>query len=458
MFYIRACAARGVVHLLAGVLRQEVILGRFAIILAGFVVMLAVSASAQEQAERGLTMHTPGSATAGNRIALVIGNGSYRSISALDNPVPDARLMAVTLQRVGFQVTQIDDADQNTMKRGIADFGRALRQAGPNTTALFYYAGHAVQSFGNNYLLPIDSSIRDQADLDLVGVEADWVLRQLFSARIETSIVILDACRNNPFESVEGFESEGLAEMNAPTGSFIAYATAPGRVAFDGLGSNSPYTTALARAIEGQRQPIEQLFKSVRVSVLQETEGKQTPWDSSSLTTDFYFKESSADQFALTAERNLWERVSRTADALQVELFIQAYPNSVHRAEAEAMLASLEALSTARVSPSVAQPGAGASDRITFAAPLNVPDELFAGQTFAQLVQGQPRFPPFEGIPDELWKGQQCTNCHQWTQELLCEQGTFYLSNDATRSLGKDHPYGGGFKQLLKTWAGDGCP
>ena len=402
-------------------------------------------------------------ADAQERIALVIGNGGYEFVSTLPNAVPDATLITSALKGAGFDVTTVTDSNLSEMKHAISQFGRKLREAGPDATALFYYAGHAVQSFGNNYLLPVDSAILDQADLDLYGVEASWVVRQLYSARMKTSIVILDACRNNPFEDVAGFESQGLAEMNAPTGSFIAYATAPGMVALDGVGDNSPYTTALVDAINGPPQPIEQMFKSVRVRVLEETRGAQTPWDSSSLTSDFYFRglqlasprpEGSASE----AEINFWDSVRDSGEASQIELFLRVHPQTSFRAQAEALLASLMLRETEEPEqPS--QPAQAEADTgtYTFTTALRSGGPEVEGRTFEQLIVGQPLFPPFEGVPDELWKGQKCTNCHQWTRDLLCEQGQFYLGLDATRSLQKPHPYGGGFKNNLRAWASQGC-
>ena len=383
------------------------------------------------------------------RIALIIGNGQYQAIGALENPVSDAELMARTLEDVGFQVTKVTDSSQNAMKRAVADFGRALREAGPETVALFYYAGHAVQSFGNNYLLPVDDAISHQTELDLYGVEADWYVRQLYSARVKTSIVILDACRNNPFENISGFDDQGLAEMNAPTGSFIAYATSPGNVALDGLSGNSPYTSALAYEIANNAGPIEQISKAVRVRVLQETGGAQTPWDSSSLTSDFHFNKASTNPATPTislAEQTLWNSVKNSTDVGQVELFLRVYPNGAFHKEAEAKLASL--------SP---QNGFAGGQQLTFTGPLPEGDPAVKGKAIADLIKGQPLFAPIEGIPDELWKGQQCSNCHQWTRELLCEQGKFYLSENATRSLGKEHPYGGTFKSNVGKWASAGC-
>jgi hypothetical protein len=392
------------------------------------------------------------------RIALLIGNGGYAAVTPLANPPNDARLMAKTLEQAGFKVTVLIDADQATMKRGIADFGRALRAAGPETVALFYYAGHAVQSFGNNYLLPVDSQIQDQADLDLVGVEAGWVLRQLFSARVRTNIVILDACRNNPFKGIEGFDDEGLAEMNAPTGSFIAYSTAPGNVALDGTSGNSPYTKALAEQISGSPQSIELLFKSVRRQVLAETNGAQTPWESSSLTEDFQFTANRGLQLLDAPDETLWNTVRNSGDPAQLQSYLTAFPNGAHRAEAEAALAAL----AAGQGGTTAGNGGGTtapqgSMLVTFSGPIQSGEPQIVGKSIEQLIAGGPLFPPFEGIPDELWKGQHCTNCHQWNRDRLCEQAQFYLQGDAARSLEKPHPLGLSFKQVLKAWAAGGC-
>jgi uncharacterized caspase-like protein len=392
-------------------------------------------------------------AQSARKIALLIGNGHYQTIGALTNPVPDAQLMASTLQSAGFEVTLLTDADQTTMKTAFASFGRSLRAAGPDTTALFYYAGHAVQSFGNNYLLPVDTAIRDQADLDLVGVEASWVLRQLYTAKVRTNIVILDSCRNNPFKGIAGFTDQGLAEMNAPTGSFIAYSTAPGSVARDGTGANSPYTEALAQAISAGPQSIEQLFKKVRIQVLGETGGAQTPWESSSLTTDFsFYPEAQERQTSIADEEELWQRAKDSNDSLRINLYLYAFPKGSHRDEAEALLAALS-----QPAPTAPQTGQGAT-QVTFSAPLTEGEPQIVGKSIEELITSSPLFPPFEGIPDELWKGQKCKNCHQWTRDRICEQATTYLADNAERSLKKEHPLGTSFKQNLRNWAAAGCP
>ena len=278
------------------------------------------------------------------RLALVLGNSDYGSVSSLDNPVQDAALIAAALETMGFQVTLLANTSQLDMKRSIAQFGRDLRRAGPEATGLFYYAGHGVQSFGNNYLLPVDVDLSDAADLDLMAVEAQSVLRQMGSARNRTNIVILDACRNNPFQQIPELNDNGLAEMQAPTGTFLAYATAPGGVALDGQDGNSPFTQALVEQIQIPGRPIEQAFKQVRVAVLEQTGGNQTPWDTSSLTSDFIFVAAPEKPVLTTAEAEelqVWRSVKTTGDPVQLMLFLRGYPNSRYVPEARELLSVL---------------------------------------------------------------------------------------------------------------------
>jgi formylglycine-generating enzyme required for sulfatase activity len=230
-------------------------------------------------------------AVAETRLALVIGNGNYGGgIGPLANAPNDAKLVTTALQSAGFTVTTVIDADQRAMKRAFADFGQSLVTAGPDTVGLFYYAGHGVQVDGKNYLIPSGATIESQADVEMEAVDANWVLKQMEYAGNRMNIIILDACRNNPLPQGTRSLENGLARMDAPTGSFIAYSTAPGAVALDGAGNNSPYSQALAAAIQTKQLPLELLFRQVRVEVMNETGNKQVPWDSSSLTGEFFFK------------------------------------------------------------------------------------------------------------------------------------------------------------------------
>ncbi len=297
-------------------------------------------------------------AAAEPRIALVIGNSAYGSVSALDNPVNDAQLIGKKLKELGFDVRHLSDSTQVEMKRAIAQFGRDLRKGGDTAIGLFYYAGHGVQSFGSNYLLPVDVSLSDPADLDLMAVEARSVLHQMASAKNHTNIVILDACRNNPFEHLADMDDNGLAEMKAPTGTFLAYATDPGGVALDGEHGNSPFTLSLAEHISTPGMAIEQLFKKVRVDVLEETRGLQTPWDTSSLTQDFAFAiETETKIIAHRTEEEHWDAAISSRDPVQIMMFIRSYPDSAHADEANALLQTVmaESFGTALPTSPVAQ-------------------------------------------------------------------------------------------------------
>jgi len=227
------------------------------------------------------------------RTALVVGNANYAD-NPLKNPVNDARDMADTLWGLGFEVIQQENLDKRGLDQAVSDFAQILQQRGG--VGLFYYSGHGAQVQGQNYLIPVNATINSEADVEYEAVNAGRVLRNMEQAGNSLNIVVLDACRNNPYRS--GFKSEGskgLARMDAPTGSIIAYATAPGTVAADGAGRNSPYTAQLLRAIREPGLGIEQLFKKVRVEVIQATNKQQIPWESSSLTQDFFFAPPAAE-------------------------------------------------------------------------------------------------------------------------------------------------------------------
>ncbi len=225
--------------------------------------------------------------SAEKRIALVVGNSAY-SNGPLLNPANDARLIASELHSAGFDVVTRINADQTTMKRAIEDFGERLQNAGPNSVGLFYYAGHGAQLNGRNYLIPTTARIEREGDMDIEAVSADWVLDEIRNAHNHLNIVVLDACRNNPFVRSMRSVDRGLATMEAPPEVLIEYSTAPGQVAQDGSGSNSPYSEALAKAMH-EYVTVEQAFKHVRVSVEAATGAQQVPWEASSLTHDWYF-------------------------------------------------------------------------------------------------------------------------------------------------------------------------
>ena len=221
------------------------------------------------------------------RIALVIGNGNYAS-SFLANPENDARAMSEALQKLGFTVNEYRNLDQVQMKKAIDDFGLHLKG---NDIGLFYYAGHGIQAKGYNYLIPVDAQLKTEEQVEYDCVRADRVLALMETSGTKINIIILDACRNNPFERswTRSPTGKGLAFMSAPRGTLIAYATAPGSTASDGSGKNGLYTSALLESIQIPDITIIQVFQNVRNTVAQKSQEKQMPWESTSLTADFYF-------------------------------------------------------------------------------------------------------------------------------------------------------------------------
>ncbi len=220
-----------------------------------------------------------------HRVALVVGNSAY-STSPLRNPVNDARAMGAALADAGFEVILREDQEQNEMKRAIREFGERLGNGG---VGLFYYAGHGMQVEGRNYLIPLNAVINSEPEVEYEAVDVGFVLAQMESARSRLNIVILDACRDNPFARSFRSTARGLASIDAPVGTLIAYSTAPGSVASDGDGDHGLFTEELMRNLQVPGLKIEEVFKRVRVGVQERTAGRQVPWESSSLTGDFYF-------------------------------------------------------------------------------------------------------------------------------------------------------------------------
>ena len=248
--------------------------------------MLLLASSFYAQ-QRGIGLK---SSPSGQRVALIIGNSDYE-FAPLKNPINDAQDMAQALRELGFDIIYKENLDQNDMKRVIREFGAKIRKGG---VGLFYYAGHGLQVKGENYLIPINMKVESEEEVEYEAVDTGLVLAQMESAGNSMNIVILDACRNNPFVRSFRSASRGLAQMNAPSGTLIAYATAPGSVASDGNVRNGLYTQELLKNIKTPGLGIEDVFKRVRIAVRNLTQGKQTPWESSSLIGDFYFNNNSA--------------------------------------------------------------------------------------------------------------------------------------------------------------------
>lgn len=219
------------------------------------------------------------------RVALVIGNGAY-TVAPLKNPVNDARAMTASLERCGFAVAELENATRDQMVKALRKFGNDLQGGG---VGLFYFAGHGLQVKGHNYLMPVGGEFAGEEEVAYGALDADAVLAKLEMAGNRLNLMILDACRNNPFTTGSRSVSAGLAQMDAPAGSYIAFATAPGRTAADGTGSNGLYTQHLLANLETPGLKVEDIFKRVRNGVMADTHNSQVPWESSSLRSDFFF-------------------------------------------------------------------------------------------------------------------------------------------------------------------------
>jgi hypothetical protein len=223
--------------------------------------------------------------TGERRVALVIGNSAYKT-SPLRNPVNDARDMAETLRGCGFDVMQRENLSRREMEEAIRAFGQKLTR---DTVALFYYSGHGLQVKGSNYLVPVDARIEKEQDVEYEGVDAGRVMAELESAGSRLNIIILDACRDNPFARSYRSTQRGLAVVSAPSGSVIVYSTAPGMTADDGDARNGRYTAELLQTIREPGLKLEDVLKRTRVAVREKSKGAQIPWETSSIDGDFYF-------------------------------------------------------------------------------------------------------------------------------------------------------------------------
>jgi uncharacterized caspase-like protein len=311
---------------------------------------------------RALVRTKPDAAATGERrLALVIGNSAYGS-APLRNPVNDATAIARHLRELGFQVLEGTDQTYWKMMEILDQFGEQLKEG---DVALFYYAGHAMQVQGQNFLIPVDVDLRSEKEARYKTVPADLVLTKMDAARSRTNVVILDACRNNPFTRSFRSQVQGLAQMDAPSGTLIAYATAPGKVASDGSGQNGLYTEALLKYLQEPGLKIEEVLKRVRAEVQQSTKGEQIPWESSSLVGDFYFKPATATATTTTqpppatgpapgpapaygtvdpkaVELSFWDSVKDSGNASLLKSYLERYPQGTFTEIAKVKLQQLE--------------------------------------------------------------------------------------------------------------------
>ncbi|WP_426425237.1 caspase family protein [Bradyrhizobium genosp. A] len=286
----------------------------------------------------GLLLVFATEARAERRVALIIGNSHYRDSSlTLTNPVNDARDVAKAFRELGFDVIETIDADRQVLDRSMANFARAATNA---DTALFYYAGHAIQYQGRNYLMPIDAEIQDEVSLRFQLVAVDDV-RTALDRTNGVKILILDSCRNNPIADMlqrragekRGIQSRGLARMDKTQGMVVAYSTSPDDVAADGTGRNSPFTASLLKWLKQPGLEIEKLFRRIASDVNASTDGRQRPETYVSLLSDFYLNQ---------LDRDAYEQIKDTSDPAMLKSFVQRYPDSVYVTAVKTRLQALE--------------------------------------------------------------------------------------------------------------------
>lgn len=295
------------------------------------------------------------------RIALIIGNGAYQKAKALPNPPNDAADMAKTLKDLGFEVLSGVNQNKRQMETLIREFGAKLSNGG---VGLFYYAGHGIQVSGENYLIPVDADIPEEDEVSYAAVPVNLVLRKMATAGNDLNIVILDACRNNPFARSwrafrSGETSDGLAKISPPTGTLVLYATEPGKVASDGAGRNGLFTEALLKNIKKPNLEYDQMVRAVSADVWQKSNKTQLPWKEGNSLQDFYFVKGGANAAAnpiptdksneptivakdrAAQEHEAWDLVKNSGDTEDFRFFLKEFPDGSNAAKAKIRLEEL---------------------------------------------------------------------------------------------------------------------
>jgi TRAP transporter TAXI family solute receptor len=284
-----------------------------------------------------------------SKVALVIGNANYNHFSKLKNSRNDAKDMQTVLESKGFKVYYLQDASLRDMKKAVRDFAYDIKNGG---VGMVYYAGHGVEVDGKNYLIPVDANIPAKDEVEFEALAVDLIVNKMETAKNRLNILVLDACRNDPFSRSGG---GGLAAINNAKGMYVAYATAPGEVASDGKDKNGLFTKHLIQEMQ-KPQTLESVFKNTRVSVMRESNERQLPWTSSSVMGEFYFtipdgkvvsqtKRETYPQSSNTVnpkEKIFWELVKEENDIEHYKLYLQKYPRGFYKEFAKLKIKSLK--------------------------------------------------------------------------------------------------------------------
>lgn len=305
----------------------------------------------------GLLLLQP-AAIAAKRVALVVGNGAYENTQRLENPANDAALLTHSLLKLGFEVVPVSNGSHRDMLDAMSEFGRKAEEA---DVALFFFAGHGLEVAGRNWILPIDADIESSSDLPASAVKVDDVLEVMELSQARIRLVILDACRNNPLpRSLARSTGRGLAKIDASAaGTMVVFAAAPGEVALDGSGANSPFSASLANHITERGLEVRQMIGRVRQDVMAATNAKQVPWVNEAIAGDFYLAGLGAEGSSavtpqataapgvvvdqhLSVELKFWDSVKDSRSKQMLQLYLDKYPDGAFHELAEAMIAGLE--------------------------------------------------------------------------------------------------------------------
>jgi Caspase domain len=283
------------------------------------------------------------------RIALVIGNAAYLGTAALVNTTNDAKAMSLALKDLGFTVMEVQNGSKAQMSEAITKLQASL--SGKRGVGLLYFAGHGLQVDWRNYMVPVDAKLQTHADVLSQTIDLSQVIDAFKAAGSRMNILVLDACRDNPFAvSATG---KGLAQFDAPAGTFLAFSTAPGNVADDGDAKdmNGLYTGFLLQELKKPQAKIEDIFKRVRLSVRQKSQGRQIPWESTSLEEDFYFSPAAQRSAAVDAktrgpefeiEKAAWDRIKSSSDPQDYFAFLRIFPSGAISEVAQAALNKIQ--------------------------------------------------------------------------------------------------------------------
>jgi Caspase domain len=292
----------------------------------------------------------PSAAQAPNdiRIALIIGNSAYPGNMALANPANDAKDMAATLRNMGFGVIEVLDGNRAQMMEAIERANKQLQ--GKQGVGMLFYAGHGLQLDWHNFMVPVDAKLNSAVDVPKQTVDIEVVMKSFQQAGNRMNIVVLDACRDDPFANGKTSSGKGLAPLDAPTGTFLAYATAPGNVAADGAGKNGLYTGFLLQELQKPTARIEDVFKRVRLQVRKASSGAQIPWETTSLEDDFVFNSGIKKVVKLTdtqierafdIEKADWDKIKNSKNADDFYAYLTKYPRGLISEQASFALEQL---------------------------------------------------------------------------------------------------------------------